>query len=224
VRAPLRITRHRISHTFGSNARQTDVLPSIPCLLDQPCSPRVSIIIPVLNEATLIAPFLRHLRKRAPEAELIVVDGGSTDETTALASSWCDRLVVSKRGRGEQLNSGASAARGSVLWFLHVDSRVPEGCLDEIRTALEARDAVGGYFRIQLRKHTPFIGSTRDHLHPWEGPAKINVAFAQGKSLLFGALRVTQFRMAISATHPTRYGARPLTGGVGCNRELWAAA
>jgi hypothetical protein len=52
--------------------------------------------------------------------------------------------------RGEQLNSGASAARGSVLWFLHVDSRVPEGCLDEIRTALEARDAVGGYFRIQL--------------------------------------------------------------------------
>jgi rSAM/selenodomain-associated transferase 2 len=150
VRAPLRIVRQRISNTFGSDAQQTDVLPSVPSLPDQPCSPRVSIIIPVLNEATLITPFLRHLRKRAPEAELIVVDGGSTDETTALAGPWCDRLVVSKRGRAEQLNSGASAARGSVLWFLHVDSRVPEGCLDEIRTALEAPDAVGGYFRIQL--------------------------------------------------------------------------
>jgi glycosyltransferase involved in cell wall biosynthesis len=44
------------------------------------------MIIPVLNEATLIAPFLRHLRERAPEAELIVVDGGSTDETRVLAS------------------------------------------------------------------------------------------------------------------------------------------
>jgi glycosyltransferase involved in cell wall biosynthesis len=108
------------------------------------------MIIPVLNEATLIAPFLRHLRERAPEAELIVVDGGSTDETRVLASSLCDKLVVSKRGRGEQLNSGASAARGSVFWFLHADSRVPAGCLDEIRTALQAPDAVGGYFRIQL--------------------------------------------------------------------------
>lgn len=85
VRAPLRIVRQRIS-TFGSNAQQTDVPPSIPCLLDPPCSPRVSMIIPVLNEATLIAPFLRHLRERAPEAELIVVDGGSTDETRVLAS------------------------------------------------------------------------------------------------------------------------------------------
>ena len=150
MRAPLRILRQRISNTFGSNAQQIDVSPSIPCLVDPCCTARVSIIIPVLNEATLIAPFLRHLRERAPEAEIIVVDGGSTDETTALASSLCDKLVVSKRGRAEQLNSGASAARGSVLWFLHADSRVPKGCLDEIHTALEAPDAVGGYFRIQL--------------------------------------------------------------------------
>lgn len=112
----------------------------------------VSIIIPVLNEAALIGPFLRHLRQRAPDAELIVVDGGSIDGTRPAAESLCDRFGKSQPGRARQLNSGARLAQGEVLWFLHVDSEVPGGCLGEIRAALTDRHVAGGYFRIRLPK------------------------------------------------------------------------
>ena len=62
----------------------------------------ISIIVPVLNEALLIHPFLKHLRERAPEAEIIVVDGGSSDGTAQLAILFCDRVVRSEPGRGVQ--------------------------------------------------------------------------------------------------------------------------
>src|ERR671923_1714053 len=80
--------------------------------------PSVSIVVPVLNEAQLIGNFLRHLRARAPEAEIIVVDGGSSDGTPELAAGLCDQLVRSDRGRAAQMNAGAQASRGDVLWFL----------------------------------------------------------------------------------------------------------
>ena len=111
---------------------------------------RVSIILPVLNEAPLIRPFLRHLRDRAPEAEVVVVDGGSSDGTARLAAGFCDRLVESERGRARQMNAGARAACGDVLWFLHVDAEVPSGCLDEIANVMAHPKLVGGYFRIRL--------------------------------------------------------------------------
>jgi rSAM/selenodomain-associated transferase 2 len=110
----------------------------------------VSIIVPVLNEAPLIASFLKQLRQRAAGAELIVVDGGSSDGSQAIADPLCDQLVTSAPGRGPQLNAGATVAHGEILWFLHVDSEVPEGCLREIRDALATRDVAGGYFRIRL--------------------------------------------------------------------------
>lgn len=112
----------------------------------------VSIIIPVLNEGVLIAQFLRHLRERAPEAELIVVDGGSVDGTAQAAKQLCDQLVASEPGRAQQLNAGAKVAHGEVLWFLHADSEVPGGCLGEMRDALRDAQSAGGYFRIRLPK------------------------------------------------------------------------
>ncbi|HSH39664.1 MAG TPA: TIGR04283 family arsenosugar biosynthesis glycosyltransferase [Chthoniobacterales bacterium] len=108
--------------------------------------------MPVLNEAKLIGPFLLHLRERAPSAELIVADGGSTDATRSTAEPLCDQLVESDSGRAHQLNAGASAAGGDVLWFLHADSEVPLGCLDDIRRAVADRRVAGGYFRINLPK------------------------------------------------------------------------
>jgi rSAM/selenodomain-associated transferase 2 len=111
---------------------------------------RVSIIVPVLDEAPLIRPFLRHLRNRAPEAEVVVVDGGSSDGTARLAAGFCDRLVESERGRPRQMNAGARVACGDVLWFLHVDAEVPLGCLNEIANIMANPKLAGGYFRIRL--------------------------------------------------------------------------
>ena len=109
-----------------------------------------SIIVPVFNEALLIRPFLQHLRERAPEAEIIVADGGSSDGTVDLATGFCDHLVRSEPNRAIQMNTGARAAIGDILWFVHVDAEVPLRCLDEIRRIMDDPNLVGGYFRIRL--------------------------------------------------------------------------
>jgi rSAM/selenodomain-associated transferase 2 len=110
----------------------------------------VSIIVPVYNEAPLIRRFLAHLRERAPGAEVIVADGGSTDCTADLAKGFCDHLVENERSRAMQMNAGARAAQGDVFWFLHADVEVPQGCLDEIAGIMSDPNVSGGYFRICL--------------------------------------------------------------------------
>jgi len=111
---------------------------------------KVSIIVPVFNEASLVRPFLQHLRDRAPEAEIIVADGRSTDDTADLSVGFCDQLVRSEPNRAVQMNVGARAARGEVLWFVHVDAEVPRGCLHEIEQIMDDTTVAGGFFRIRL--------------------------------------------------------------------------
>ena len=112
---------------------------------------QVSIIVPVLNEAPLIRRFLGQLRERAPEAEIIVVDGASTDGSDRLAAGFCDQVVrTGKPGRAQQMNAGAHAAGGDIFWFLHADAEVPLGCLDEIGRIMSDPKVGGGYFRIRL--------------------------------------------------------------------------
>src|SRR6266545_6341782 len=111
---------------------------------------QVSLIVPVFNEAPLIRPFLAHLRERAPGAEIIVADGGSTDSTAELAANLCDRLVQSQRSRAHQMNSGEDAAHGEILWFVHADAELPLECLDEIARIMHDSKVAGGYFRIRL--------------------------------------------------------------------------
>jgi glycosyltransferase involved in cell wall biosynthesis len=93
------------------------------------------------------------LRDRAPDTEIIVADGGSTDDTADLSVGFCDQIVRSQPSRGAQMNLGARAARGDVFWFVHVDAEVPEGCLNEIARILEDPKVVGGYFRIRLPRN-----------------------------------------------------------------------
>jgi uncharacterized protein len=110
----------------------------------------VSIIVPVLNEGPLLRAFLAHLRERATGAEIIVADGGSSDDTVELVRGSCDQLVVSERNRAIQMNTGARAAHGDTLWFVHVDAEVPSGCLAEIERVMDDPKVAGGFFRIRL--------------------------------------------------------------------------
>src|SRR5438045_2347183 len=118
--------------------------------LEKSARTQFSIIVPVFNEALLIRPFLQHLRERAPGAEIIVSDGGSSDGTVDLATGFCDQLVRSEPNRAMQMNAGARAACGDILWFVHVDAELPLRCLDEIGRIMNDPNVVGGYFRIRL--------------------------------------------------------------------------
>ena len=86
----------------------------------------LSIIIPVLNEADWVVAQLQPLQElREAGHEVIVVDGGSQDNTAALAQPWCDRLLTGPRGRALQMHLGSLYARSELLIFLHLDSRLP---------------------------------------------------------------------------------------------------
>lgn len=124
-----------------------------------------SIIVPVLNEGAAIRPFLKQLRAHVGGAEIIVVDGGSTDDTRKLAAGLCDELVNSAPGRAAQMNAGTAVAQGEVLWFLHADVEVPRGCLGAIEEALMRRNVIGGYFRIRLPRSQPVYRLTDSFAH-----------------------------------------------------------
>src|SRR5438045_4251796 len=128
-------------------------------------APTISIIIPVLNEAGLIVNLLRQLRARAAEAEIIVVDGGSSDDTPMLAARLCDQLIQTSASRARQMNAGAATAHGDVLWFLHVDVEVPPRCLDDITACLADPTIAGGFFRFQLRGSALIYRLTDEFAH-----------------------------------------------------------
>jgi len=87
---------------------------------------KLSIVIPVLDEAANIVAALNALAPlRVRGAEVIVVDGGSRDDTVALARPLADLVITAPRGRAIQMNAGSSIARGDILLFLHADTRLP---------------------------------------------------------------------------------------------------
>lgn len=112
--------------------------------------PDISVIIPVLNEAKFIGPLLESLYGCAG-VEIIVVDGGSVDATLHEVRGMPSvRLLHSKPGRGIQLNCGAKVASGEILWFLHADSRIPNGWLEAIREILKIPGVVAGCFPLRF--------------------------------------------------------------------------
>jgi rSAM/selenodomain-associated transferase 2 len=112
---------------------------------------QISVIVPVFNEASSIRHFLSNLRERAAGAEIIVVDGASTDGTDQLALELCDQVIrTGERSRAKQMNAGAGAARGDIFWFLHADAEVPLESLDEIGRIMRDPEICGGFFRIRL--------------------------------------------------------------------------
>ena len=112
--------------------------------------PTVSIIIPVLNEASGIVQALERLRDfRAQGAEIIVVDGGSSDGTAQSALPFADCVTSAARGRGGQMNVGATKACGDILLFLHADTQLPPSALNVIVAAI-ASGSCWGRFDVRI--------------------------------------------------------------------------
>jgi rSAM/selenodomain-associated transferase 2 len=108
---------------------------------------RISIIVPALDEAGIIARTVDHARALGA-AEVIVTDGGSTDGTAGTAEGVGARVILSNPGRAIQQNAGAAAASGNVFLFLHADTRLPEGALARVASVLADEEVALGAFRL----------------------------------------------------------------------------
>jgi rSAM/selenodomain-associated transferase 2 len=109
----------------------------------------ISVIVPVLNEEKFIGATLEALMALAPY-EIIIVDGGSSDQTREIAARFQVKVIASERGRARQMNRGARQARGDVLLFLHADTRLPLTAFADISAALADPRYVGGRFDVEL--------------------------------------------------------------------------
>ncbi len=117
----------------------------------------LSIIIPVLDEAAVVVTALQRLKPlRERGAEVVVVDGGSCDETATLAGPLADRVEHAPRGRASQMNAGAAIARGDILLFLHVDTVLPDTGEALIEAAL-ADGAQWGRFDVRIDGSHPML-------------------------------------------------------------------
>lgn len=117
--------------------------------MTDPTTSSISVIIPTLNEAANLSATLAPLRGVAG-VEVIVVDGGSRDETVALAEAAGVRVIVASPGRARQQNLGAAVATGEILLFLHGDTVLPAAFAGAVRTALHRPGVVAGAFRLGI--------------------------------------------------------------------------
>ncbi|MEP7063027.1 MAG: TIGR04283 family arsenosugar biosynthesis glycosyltransferase [Betaproteobacteria bacterium] len=118
----------------------------------------LSIVVPTLNEAAGIVEHLVALQGlRRGGTEVIVVDGGSTDGTPALAAPWADAIVSGIPGRAVQMNLGASHAGGSLLLFLHADTRLPESADSLIAEGLADEGRTWGRFDVTIEAAHPLL-------------------------------------------------------------------
>lgn len=111
---------------------------------------KVSIIIPVLNEAEQIADTLKSLDLyRCDGHEIIVIDGGSSDDTVSITAQYADRVLHSDAGRAIQMNRGIEQAQGDALLFLHADTKLPDDAIACLIDAIE-EGSFWGRFNVRL--------------------------------------------------------------------------
>ncbi len=110
---------------------------------------KISIIIPVLNEALAISTVIKRLGD-ASDVEIIVVDGGSQDETVNIAKSFSVKVLCTTPGRASQMNGGAAIATGDILLFLHGDTILPNNFDSLIRETLQDSRIIAGAFELRI--------------------------------------------------------------------------
>lgn len=119
---------------------------------------RLAIVIPALNEAVNLSRLLPDLARGCPGVEIVVVDGGSRDDTAAVVARLPGpRLLESARGRAVQMNHGAREAGGDTLLFLHADTRLPDGAARAIEQTLAEPGVVGGRFDVRFDNERPLF-------------------------------------------------------------------
>ncbi len=150
----------------------------------------VAVVIPMLDEATQLPRLLRCLAALDPKpAEVIAVDGGSTDGSVALAEAGGLQVVRSVRGRGAQINAGVDAAHASLIVVLHADTLLPDDAVGVIERAMaDRRVALAGFVPLLCGADRVRWGTS---LHNWAktyyGPAVFRPhLFVRGLRLLFG--------------------------------------
>ncbi|MGB7442632.1 MAG: TIGR04283 family arsenosugar biosynthesis glycosyltransferase [Coleofasciculaceae cyanobacterium] len=111
---------------------------------------KISIIIPVLNEANKIQSILTRVLEAGNSLEVIVVDGGSQDETVAIVQSLGVKVLSTTAGRAQQMNAGAAIATGNILLFLHADTYLPTDFETLVQQALQKSGTVAGAFRLRI--------------------------------------------------------------------------
>ncbi len=144
-----------------SKNRSQSVVPSRRSLLSDSLlgygPPKLSIVMPMLNEAAGIVQQLEHLQPfRSMGCELIVVDGGSIDESVKRATPLANRVIRSPKGRALQMNRGAREATGCYLLFLHADTQLPEGVMKSLNRVMTGQVS-WGRFDVQLSGDHPMF-------------------------------------------------------------------
>lgn len=119
---------------------------------------KISIIIPIYNEEKRIRRMMAQLQSLAKQCEVIFVDGGSSDRTLALLGTGYT-VIHSAKGRAVQMNAGAKASSGDILFFLHCDSILPRKPLEQIREVM--KDHTAGGFGIAFYSHNFFMFTNR---------------------------------------------------------------
>ncbi len=105
---------------------------------------KISIIIPVLNEEAILSHISEHLQSIKEQGhEVIIVDGGSADNTLTMAHEIADTVIISKAGRALQMNNGAAIASGEILLFLHADTFLPDNTIQVILDSYQKNNYLG---------------------------------------------------------------------------------
>lgn len=112
----------------------------------------VSIIIPVYNEEKMLHKNSIYFRALSEQAELIFVDGGSTDKSIDCVKGY-GRIIYSNKGRAIQMNRGAAVTKGDILLFLHADTVISSDAISSIENRLQNNDCIGGCFTQRIDKN-----------------------------------------------------------------------